>query len=268
MSDPPFFVPDGERFVATASTRGPWSPDHQHGGPPAALCVRALEALAGAGMLLTRLTVDFLRPVPIAALTVKTETVRAGRKVQRLRAMLLDARGEELLHVSAVALRTASGAPTALRDAEPAPSAPEASAPFIFPFFTDAVGYHTAMEGRIGRGRWGHGAVAAWLRMRVPLVAGETPSPAQRVLVAADSASGVAVVLDHARSSWINADLTVSLHRAPEGEWIGLDAVTTAEPDGIGMTRARLWDTRGPVGISLQSLVIESRAPADTSRSL
>ena len=34
---------DGDRFVATELTRGPWNPDHQHAGPPAALLARAIE---------------------------------------------------------------------------------------------------------------------------------------------------------------------------------------------------------------------------------
>jgi hypothetical protein len=38
----PFFVPDGEAFVTTESTRGPWSRQHQHGSPPAALLARAM----------------------------------------------------------------------------------------------------------------------------------------------------------------------------------------------------------------------------------
>ena len=29
-----FYESDREAFLATASTRGPWDPDHQHAGPP------------------------------------------------------------------------------------------------------------------------------------------------------------------------------------------------------------------------------------------
>ena len=44
----PFYVPDGDgRFVSTRSTAGPWGPDSQHGGPPAALLTRAIESLVG-----------------------------------------------------------------------------------------------------------------------------------------------------------------------------------------------------------------------------
>lgn len=122
-------------------------------------------------------------------------------------------------------------------------------------------GYHRAVEWRIAKGTWGRGPVAAWLRLRVPLVAGETPTPPLECLVAcADSASGLAVAVDPARATFVNADLTIALHRAPTGEWMCLDAATTGETPGIGLTRARLWDIAGPIGRSLQTLLLEPRA--------
>ena len=256
---PPFFVPDGEAFVATESTRGPWSRQHQHGGPPAALLARAMEQLVGDGALLSRLTFDFLRPVPIAPLTVRAELTRAGAKVRRLQATLGTADGTPLVQASAVALRTAPMLPESVGNGDLVPAPLEAAAPFQFRFFADAIGYHTSVETRIARGSWGKGPVAAWMRSRVPLVAGETPSPLQRLLIVADSASGVAVVLDYTRYTFVNADLTVALHRPAEGDWICLDASTVAEAHGVGLTRARLWDTRGALGVSLQSCLVEPR---------
>src|SRR5438105_13080231 len=103
-----FFVPDGERFLATALTRGPWSRDHQHGGPPSALLARAIERrLAGvAETEVVRLTVDFLRPLAIGPVEVRAEVVRAGRKVQEV-AAALSAGGEVLCRASALAIRRA-----------------------------------------------------------------------------------------------------------------------------------------------------------------
>jgi acyl-CoA thioesterase len=57
----------------------------------------------------------------------------------------------------------------------------------------------------------------------------------------------------------VNGDLTIALHRVPAGEWMCLDAATTGESHGIGLTRARLWDTTGLVGRSLQTLLLEPR---------
>ena len=129
------------------------------------------------------------------------------------------------------------------------PAPPAQSAPFELPFMSGDEGYHRAVEWRVAKGTWGRGPVAAWLRLRVPLVAGETPTPPLECLVAtADSASGLAVVVDQARATFVNADLTIALHRAPAGEWMCLDAATTALAHGVGLTRARRWDTAGLVG--------------------
>ena len=256
---PAFFVRDGDRFVATESTRGPWSRDHQHGGPPAALLARAMEQLAGDGALLARITFDFLRPVPIAPLAVSAEVTRAGAKVRRLKAALAAADGTLLVQASAVALRTAPVLPAAVGGDASAFPPPATAAPFSFPFFADPTGYHTSVEVRLGRGTWGKGPVVAWMRTVVPLVEGEAPSAVQRLLVMADSASGLAVVLDHRRYTFVNADLTVALHRPPEGEWLCLDAATVAEAHGVGLTRARLGDERGALGVSLQTCLVETR---------
>jgi acyl-CoA thioesterase len=70
----------------------------------------------------------------------------------------------------------------------------------------------------------------------------------------------VAVAVDPRTTTFVNGDLTIALHRAPAGEWTCLDAATTGERHGTGLTRARLWDTSGLVGRSLQTLVLEPRA--------
>jgi hypothetical protein len=256
---PPFFIPAGDRFVSTESTRGPWSRDYQHGGPPAALLTRALERVGGDGVLLTRVTFDFVRPVPITTLAVRAEVARAGGKVRRLRAELTTAEGTALVQATAVALRTAPVLPATLGDDGPEALPPEQAGPFQVEFFPVAIGFHTAMETRVASGTWGKGPMTAWMRPRVALVEGESLSPLQRLMTAVDSASGVAVVLEPAHYTFVNADLTVAIHRPPEGEWIGLDATTVAEPHGIGLTRARLWDQRGAFGVSLQCCLAESR---------
>ena len=95
--------------------------------------------------------------------------------------------------------------------------------------------------------------------MGVPLIPGEQPSPLQRVLAAADSGNGVSAALDWRRFLFINVDLTVHLHRAPEGEWVCLEAVTLPESDGIGMADTRLHDERGPIGRAVQTLLVAER---------
>ena len=104
------------------------------------------------------------------------------------------------------------------------------------------------------------GPSTVWMRMGLPLLPDEQPTPLQRVLIAADSGNGVSVTLDWSRYLFINVDLSVHLHRMPAGEWVCLDAVTLPEPNGVGMADARLFDERGPIGRGVQTLLIADRA--------
>jgi hypothetical protein len=95
----------------------------------------------------------------------------------------------------------------------------------------------------------------------VALVEGETPEPLHRVLAAADSGNGVSSPLDYRRWMFINADVSVSLRRHPRGEWVGLQAATYAEPDGIGMSDTMLRDEDGMIGRATQSLFVAPQKP-------
>ena len=254
-----FYVADGDGYVATEHTRGPWSPKHQHGGPPTALIAHVVQRMAPE-LRLARITVDFLRPVPIDRVAVRVEPVRAGAKVQRFAATLLHDGNAAARATLTLVRPTGVDVPT-MRDDEQLPP-PERSSPFQFPFFREACGYHTAMESRLALGTFGRGRVAIWMRQRVALLPDTVPSPVERVLVAADTGSGVSAGIEHTSHTGINFDLTVALHRTLEGEWVGLDSVSSYEPAGIGLANTRILDVRGPVGHALQGLVIERRPDA------
>ena len=131
----------------------------------------------------------------------------------------------------------------------------------FFPTGQD-VGYHTAMETRFVYGAFTEpGPALAWMRMRVPLVEGEEPEPLHRVLVAADSGNGVSSPLDYREWMFINADVSVTLRRLPAGEWVGLEAATYPEPDGVGMSDTMLRDESGMLGRSTQSLFVAQAKP-------
>ncbi|MGH2904075.1 MAG: acyl-CoA thioesterase domain-containing protein [Solirubrobacteraceae bacterium] len=89
------FIPAGDgRFEPTDHARGPWDPRALHGGAPAALIARAFERLEpGAELAIARLGFEFLRPIPLAPLTLRTRIVRKGRRVQELAAELTAASG-------------------------------------------------------------------------------------------------------------------------------------------------------------------------------
>jgi hypothetical protein len=255
-----FFLPSGrERFQATELTRGPWAAELQHAGPPAALLGRAVEGHGERdGLQVARVTFEILRPLPIAELAVATRLLRGGRSVELVEATLR-AGEAEVMRATALRIRTAElELPGGL---VPGPRLPGPDAGRVMPFFPTGqeVGYHTAMEVRFVAGSFLEpGPATAWMRMRHPLVPDEVPSPLCRVLVAADSGNGVSGTLDYRRWRFINPDLTVYLLRPPAGEWVALEAATTAA-GGIGLADTTLHDEQGPIGRATQALFIDRR---------
>src|SRR5881392_1779701 len=98
-----FYEPAGDgRYRSTAATAGPWSAVAQHGGPPAALLARALEALdEGAPRMIGRFTMDLLGPVPVADLVVTASVLRPGRTVSLRQAEIADVSGRVLARAQA-----------------------------------------------------------------------------------------------------------------------------------------------------------------------
>ncbi|MFY0532710.1 hypothetical protein [Nannocystis pusilla] len=109
-------------------------------------------------------------------------------------------------------------------------------------------------------GTWLRGRVAAPPRMPGRQRGAE---PAQRVAVAADAINGVGFALEFARWTFINADLTIYLHRALEDEFVRLRTRHVSQPDGRGLVDAELGDHRGPIGRALEAQVLAPREPAD-----
>jgi Thioesterase-like superfamily len=259
MSDAFYSVLGPDRFGATELTRGPWDPGLQHAGPPAALLGRAVERHGDrADLQVARVTFEIARPLPIAELRVTTRLLRGGRSVELVEATLL-AGEAEVMRATALRVRTADlDLPAGL---VPGPRLPGPDAGRSMPFFPTGqeVGYHTAMDVRFVAGSFLEpGPATVWMRMRHPLVPGEAPSPLCRVLVAADSGNGVSAALDYRRWRFINPDLTVYLMRPPAGDWVALEAATSAA-GGVGLADTTLHDEQGPVGRAAQALFIDRR---------
>jgi hypothetical protein len=127
------------------------------------------------------------------------------------------------------------------------------------PFAGRREGYGHLVENRIARGEFFRGPCTAWFRLNHPLVAGEVPSPYQRVAVAADSGNGISAALDFENYTFVNCDLTIHLLRRPRGEWICLDARTALGGNGSGLAESALYDEAGLIGRSTQSLAVRAR---------
>lgn len=256
-----FYTAHSGGYQSQAHTRGPWSVDHQHAGPPCALLARAIEQTlpADTPMHVARLTFEILRPVPIAQLQVETSDVHSGRKLRVTEATLYSDSAKPLIRARAVVMACSEVDTPPEPDHFETPAAPDQSPPFEFDFFAADQGYHKAMEMRMAQAASATNSVAMWVRMRLPLVAGEAPTPLQRVVVAADSGNGVSCTLDVTRYTFINPDLTVYLHRAARGEWVCLQAQTLTQTHGVGLADTRLYDSEGAIGRSDQSLIIQRR---------
>jgi hypothetical protein len=265
------FHPDGARFIPQEFARGPWSPDALHGGPVAALVGRCVETVGSdEPMHVARLTLELLRPVPLVPLTVTTTVARPGRKVQlidvrvsaddrdvawgrALRIRLLPDGSEDAGDLARVAADV--GATTA-----DAPAGPVDGHSMAAPVDGYTAFHSHGAELRYLDGQFGsNGPATVWVRLAVPVVPSEEPSPLSRVAAAADFGNGVSSVLDFAHYLFINPDLTVYLDRAAAGEWICLDARTTLGTPGVGLAQSVLWDSQGSIGRSVQSLLVERR---------
>jgi hypothetical protein len=263
---------DPNLYQPTELTRGPWTPDAQHGGPPSALLAMALEAHdddkaprrpdgMDDAMFLARLNVELLKPVPLTPLVVSVGVERPGRKVQLLSASL-SAGGKQVARATALRIRRAlveipEGAfPSLVPPARPAEGY-DTSSPWRH---GNLVAFHShAVDHRFVAGGFDRpGPATDWIRLRVPLVAGEATPPVSRVAAAADFGNGVSWTLSRVDGyMFINPDLTLYLHAYPAGEWVCLDAATYPQSHGVGLAESRLWGEQGVLGRSLQSLLIE-----------
>ena len=254
-------------WLPSVLSRGPWDPRAQHGGAPSALLAHLAEsALPEPGWQLARLSVELIKPVPVAPLTVRQQT-HPGRSTTR---MTIDLYADDALVARAHALLVRGQAfelPPALPGWSPAqllPHPSECSEGVRIPGMPTGVSFHqSAMDHRVAQGDITRpGPAAAWFRLTVPLVQDQPTSPAMRAAAAADFGNGLSWVLPLDRFLFANADLSLHLHRPPEGEWIGLMSETQAHGGGVGTTLSRLYDVQGPIGVAVQTLVLRERTPS------
>lgn len=258
MTVPAFFRrgEDG-RFDGTDAARGPWSVDHCHAGPVTGLIARAAEAAAGPNKMLTRLTVDLVRPVPLTGITLKAETGRRGRTLATVSVDVLSQDGAVCAQARTMHVRTADIGP--VPTPRIGPPVREGAAPGVFPiraarhtapFFSDAVEilYPPGTD-------QGPGPKTIWMKTPA-LVDGEISSPIQRLCPLADCGNGISWNAPPTDLGFLNADLSVHVHRAPVSDWLASQAVSHWQPNGVGVSQAVLFDTEGPVATALQTLVL------------
>jgi len=202
-------------------------------------------------------TYELLRPVPLGELMLTTEVARPGRRVQLLDASLFAPDGTEVVRARALKVRRA---PVERTGSDTVPAPPDTGAVHMFENGGTPMFGGGAIDLRFVAGSfYEQGPATGWFRLKVPVVAGESPSPLQRLAAAADFPNGIASNLPWDQYTFINPDLTIYVEREPVGEWIGLEAQMRVREGGIGFSEAVLYDRGGRVGRSLQSLLITRR---------
>lgn len=253
---------EGNRAITGPNAAGPWSPDMQHGSAPTALVTFAAEAIpTPVPMQIARITVELMRPVPLVPLDIETKVLRQGRKIQ-LCEVRLRADGTLVVQGTVLKIRTEAMGDLPPETAEPPVELASPDQSVVEPTagmrnpFVRGLSVHSA-RGRFGEPGTGTGAI--WYRVDRPLIEGAPISQVMRAAVASDFCNATSVALDFRQWTFLNADLTISLSRAPVGEWILLDGESWIGPDGAGLAAARLGDARGYFGRAIQTLVVARR---------
>lgn len=256
---------DDDVYLPTARARGPWDKGALHGGPVAALLTRGVEDRAEE-LHVARLSFEILRPVPVAPLRMEQAVLRPGRKVQLRTASLTTVEGAlEVARVTSLLIRAASVDMPDLRPehslaALAPPPRPNARTRLDFDQPWEAF-HNEGVEMRFAAGMFGEpGPVTVWMRLCQPVVDDEEPTPVQRAASFADFGNGVSSVVPWTDYLFINPDLAVHFARPPDGEWICLESRSMLSPEnGMGMAESALYDDRGRIGRSVQSLLVDRR---------
>lgn len=253
---PAYFLPDGDALVPTVLAKGPWGQSIS-GNFVGGVLGHAIERDAGApGLQPARLTVDLLRPAPLEPLRVRTRVLREGRRLKLVDAEVLQS-DVVVARASALFLRAGEQPPGSVWTSPvsmPAPPPDRDEPPTTVPMLVWAYGTDPESPGRsFDLTQWRHdGPKFVWLRDVTPLVEGVPMTPFTRAAMAGDVASS----LTHYGTEglhYINADYTLTLSRLPEGQDIGLAALTHSSHDGVGTGTAALFDRRGQIGSATAS---------------
>jgi hypothetical protein len=258
------YVRDGDAYVGTILTQGGWDPAAANGGTVLALVGQCLDEVPTlVPMTLSRFTADIHRPVPIGQrLNVVATVLREGKKIQIAELRVLSG-GVEHVRVTALRLRderVGEGEVADTTDARPGDAlvSPEESRN-LSELTRDLPGFLRAVDMRRARTVDGT-SIGAWIRLRVPVVAGEPVSPSARLAGLFDYANLIGMDDHPGPVSMINPDVTAHVLRPPQDEWTAITGSSRFNPTlGRGVSSAELSDTQGVFAVVSTSQLIQPR---------
>lgn len=246
---------DGRLFIPTRASAAAWAPDLQHGSAVAALVATAVEEVpTPVPMDTARMHFDFLRPIRRDPIGLRARVVRGDRRVQLVDAIVSTADGTPVCRASVLRIRRTAAAiatPTRRDFAPPGPESARDPGGPIGGFAAHAV------ELRLESGGWDPAPDVAWIRLRLPVVEGQEPTPLVRLAAAADLGGGVGSESRWQTHVFTNPDLALLVDRLPGGEWVALRASMTVHANGTPSTGAVLYDEYGEIGVATTSLLVD-----------
>nr|WP_234384477.1 thioesterase family protein [Streptomyces sp. MMG1121] len=247
---------DRHRYKPTAHASGAWHADEIHFSPLAGLVVHAIDGYLAersqGALLLSRISFDILGRLALDECEIRVESIRPGRTIELLEAVV-DIAGRTAVRARAWLLTpvdtgvVAGGGDTRLT---PPDALAARSLGSVWPGgHCASIDFRPVAPPRPGR-------ATAWISTHLDLVADEPSSPLASYVALIDTANGIAVRRPPTEWMFPNVDLTVHLHRQPEGRWVGLDTTVVFGPTGQGLTSTVLHDLQGPVGQAQQTLTV------------
>ena len=265
MTDEGLYLPDGHGFRGTPNTQGAWDPHTQSGGAVLALLGHVLEDVPTlVPMGLARMTVDLVRPVPIGRrLDVHRDIVREGKRIQVVD-LIVTVDDTEYVRARGLRLREEDvsdwpALPASTTGHDPAAAMPRPDDPAVVPLgHGPGVPAFLRHGAELRRAPLGSSETyGMWMRLLLPVVAGEDVRPTSRLTLTMDFANIIGVHLDPRRTTAINPDVTAHVLRPPTGEWTGLLGDTRfAHQIGRGISVVTMSDMDGVFGFSSTSQLV------------
>ena len=245
-------------YQPTHHAQGAWNEHEQHMAPATGLLTAELNNYAPqANMRIARISLDILGLIPLDDFTVTTRCIRPGKTIELIEAVM-SSRGRDAIIARAWRLMTQDTSEIAGLEDQKILQKPETLPAWDgmkgWPGgFIESVHLVTDEHRRPGRGM-------VWITNEVEMIEGMPTSDLVHILGMVDTANGIVprVGLGLSKLEWMfpNTDLQIHMHRAPQGRWLGIEAVQQYGDDGIGLTSAVLHDVQGPFGRSEQILTI------------
>jgi len=243
-------------FKPTHHASGAWRSDEQHFSPLGGLLVHAIERARAAEqrpeLVLGRVSFDILGKIDLDEFEIQVETLRPGRTIELVEATAVigqrpAVRARAWFLAGQDTSAVAGGADEPLPDADAAQRSAETA--------VWSGGYIDSLDWR-NVGTPVPGRATTWISTSVGLVQGEPVSPLASYIALVDTANGLSPRQDPREWMFPNVDLTIHLHRQPEGRWAGLDTSVVFGSGGQGITSTTLHDVRGPIGRAEQILTV------------